>query len=66
MAVVRRDKLPAPLGAGSLRELGVLLREEGAKQGARRSRPAGISAGVKQRMERHRGAVVMLWQEQCG
>lgn len=66
LAVVRRDKLPAPLGAGSLRELGVLLREEGTKQGARRSRPAGISAGVKQRMERHRGAVVMLWQEQCG
>lgn len=36
LAVVRRDKLPAPLGAGSLRELGVLLREERTKQGARR------------------------------
>lgn len=29
------------------------------------SRPAEIKADVKQRMEQHRGAVVMLWLEQC-
>lgn len=58
---ISREQLPAPSGAGS-------LWEEGTKQGAagaRWSRPADINAGVKQRMEQHRGAVLMLWLEQC-